>query len=115
MKKLSEYTFSEKKDTRSGFGEGIYEAGVNNPNVIALCADLVGSLKLQKFIAEFPKRFIQTGIAEANMIGISAGLTINGKIPVATTFANFGTGRVYDQIRQSVAYSNKNVKICFML
>lgn len=105
-------TFTEKKDTRSGFGVGIFEAGQQNENVVALCADLVGSLKLEKFIEHFPTRFIQTGIAEANMIGMAAGLTIGGKIPVATTFANFGTGRVYDQIRQSVAYSDKNVKIC---
>lgn len=109
---LQDITFTDKKDTRSGFGVGIYEAGKQNPNVVALCADLVGSLKLEKFIEAFPERFIQTGIAEANMIGIAAGLTIGGKIPVATTFANFGTGRVYDQIRQSVAYSDKNVKIC---
>jgi transketolase len=109
---LQNITFTDKKDTRSGFGVGIHEAGKANPNVVALCADLVGSLKLEKFIEDFPERFIQTGIAEANMIGIAAGLTIGGKIPVATTFANFGTGRVYDQIRQSVAYSDKNVKIC---
>ncbi|MCB9034376.1 MAG: transketolase family protein [Chitinophagales bacterium] len=109
---LSNITYTAKKDTRSGFGDGIHEAGKNNPNVVALCADLIGSLKLQNFIKDFPDRFIQTGIAEANMIGIAAGLTIGGKIPVATTFANFGTGRVYDQIRQSVAYSDKNVKIC---
>ncbi len=109
---LQNITFTDKKDTRSGFGVGIHEAGKNNPNVVALCADLIGSLKLEKFIEDFPERFVQTGIAEANMIGIAAGLTIGGKIPVATTFANFGTGRVYDQIRQSVAYSNKNVKIC---
>ncbi|MEZ5001500.1 MAG: transketolase family protein [Chitinophagales bacterium] len=109
---LKKYTFTEKKDTRSGFGEGIFEAGQENENVVALCADLIGSLKLDKFIDHFPERFFQVGIAEANMIGISAGLTIGGKIPVATTFANFGTGRVYDQIRQSVAYSDKNVKIC---
>jgi transketolase len=109
---LAAITSTEKKDTRSGFGVGIYEAGLDNSNVVALCADLVGSLKLEKFIETFPDRFIQTGIAEANMIGIAAGLTIGGKIPVATTFANFGTGRVYDQIRQSVAYSDKNVKIC---
>lgn len=109
---LQNLTFTDKKDTRSGFGIGIYEAGLTNPNVVALCADLIGSLKLEKFIEAFPERFIQTGIAEANMIGIAAGLTIGGKIPVATTFANFGTGRVYDQIRQSVAYSDKNVKIC---
>src|SRR4051812_528153 len=109
---LQNITSSDKKDTRSGFGAGIYEAGKANSNVVALCADLIGSLKLEKFIEEFPERFVQTGVAEANMIGISAGLTIGGKIPVATTFANFGTGRVYDQIRQSVAYSGKNVKIC---
>jgi transketolase len=105
------YTFTEKKDTRSGFGAGMQELGQTNPNVVALCADLVGSLKLDAFIKENPERFIQTGIAEANMIGIAAGLTIGGKIPFATTFANFGSGRVYDQIRQSVAYSDKNVKI----
>ena len=109
---IHDITFTEKKDTRSGFGVGIFEAGQQNENVVALCADLVGSLKLEKFIQHFPTRFIQTGIAEANMIGMAAGLTIGGKIPVATTFANFGTGRVYDQIRQSVAYSDKNVKIC---
>ena len=100
------------KDTRSGFGDGIFELGKNNPNVVALTADLAGSLKLAPFIKTFPERFIQCGIAEANMIGIAAGLTIGGKIPFTTTFANFSTGRVYDQIRQSVAYSNKNVKIC---
>lgn len=101
-----------QKDTRSGFGDGIYELGRTNPNVVALTADLAGSLKLNAFIKEFPERFIQVGIAEANMIGIAAGLTIGGKIPYTTTFANFSTGRVYDQIRQSVAYSDKNVKIC---
>ncbi len=101
-----------EKETRGGFGEGIYEAGKKNANVVALTADLAGSLKLQPFIKDFPDRFIQCGIAEANMIGIAAGLTIGGKIPYTTTFANFSTGRVYDQIRQSVAYSNKNVKIC---
>ncbi len=100
------------KDTRSGFGDGIVEAARKNLNVVALTADLAGSLKLQQFIKEFPERFIQCGIAEANMIGIGAGLTIGGKIPYTTTFANFSTGRVYDQIRQSVAYSGKNVKIC---
>lgn len=100
------------KDTRSGFGDGILEAARNNPNIVALTADLAGSLKLGGFIKEFPERFIQCGIAEANMIGIAAGLTIGGKIPYTTTFANFSTGRVYDQIRQSVAYSGKNVKIC---
>jgi transketolase len=101
-----------KKDTRSGFGDGIVEVARKNKDVVALTADLAGSLKLQQFIKEFPDRFIQVGIAEANMIGIAAGLTIGGKIPFTTTFANFSTGRVYDQIRQSVAYSGKNVKIC---
>jgi transketolase len=101
-----------EKETRAGFGEGILEAGRKNPNVVALTADLLGSMKLNAFIKEFPDRFIQVGIAEANMIGIAAGMTIGGKIPYTTTFANFSTGRVYDQIRQSVAYSNKNVKIC---
>jgi len=100
------------KDTRSGFGAGLYELGKKNHNVVALCADLIGSLKMEEFVKEFPERFIQTGIAEANMMGISAGLTIGGKIPFAGTFASFATGRVYDQIRQSIAYSNKNVKIC---
>ncbi|MFH2141831.1 MAG: transketolase C-terminal domain-containing protein [Bacteroidota bacterium] len=101
----------EKKDTRSGFGAALYELGKRNQNVVALCADLTGSLKMEEFAREFPERFIQTGIAEANMIGLAAGLTIGGKIPFVGTFANFATGRVYDQIRQSVAYSNKNVKI----
>ena len=100
------------KDTRSGFGDGIVEAARKNPNIVALTADLAGSLKLNQFMKEFPDRFIQCGIAEANMIGVAAGLTIGGKIPFTTTFANFSTGRVYDQIRQSVAYSEKNVKIC---
>jgi len=109
---MKKYTFAEKKDTRSGFGEGIAELGRTNPNVVALCADLVASLKLDTFIKENPERFIQVGIAEANMIGVSAGLALSGYIPYATTFANFGSGRVYDQIRQSVAYSNTNVKIC---
>jgi len=109
---MKKYTFTEKKDTRSGFGAGMHVLGQQNENVVALCADLVGSLKLEPFIKENPDRFIQCGISEANMIGVSAGLTIGGKIPFATTFANFATGRVYDQIRQSVAYSNKNVKIC---
>jgi transketolase len=109
---LQNITYTDKKDTRSGFGVGIFEAGQANPNVVAMCADLIGSLKLEKFIEHFPDRFIQAGIAEANMIGIAAGLATAGKIPVPTTFANFGTGRVYDQIRQSVAYSHKNVKIC---
>ncbi|MCY7350731.1 MAG: transketolase family protein [Cytophagaceae bacterium] len=109
---MKKYTFTEKKDTRSGFGAGMQELGQKNPNVVALCADLVASLKLDPFIKENPDRFFQVGIAEANMIGIAAGLTIGGKIPFTSTFANFSTGRVYDQIRQSVAYSNKNVKIC---
>ncbi|WP_081209451.1 transketolase family protein [Salegentibacter sediminis] len=109
---MKKYTDTGKKDTRSGFGDGLTELGRKNPNVVALCADLVGSLKMQDFIDENPERFFQVGIAEANMIGIAAGLTIGGKIPFAGTFANFATGRVYDQIRQSVAYSGKNVKIC---
>lgn len=106
------YIAKEKKDTRSGFGAGLHELGKNNPNVVALCADLTGSLKMDDFKKDFPDRFYQTGIAEANMIGMAAGLTIGGKIPFTGTFANFSTGRVYDQIRQSVAYSDKNVKIC---
>lgn len=106
------YTSSGNKDTRSGFGAGLHELGRTNPNVVALCADLVGSLKMDDFIKENPNRFFQVGIAEANMIGLAAGLTIGGKIPFAGTFAAFATGRVYDQIRQVVAYSNKNVKIC---
>ncbi len=101
-----------EKETREGFGEGIYELGKRNRNVVVLTADLGGSLKLKPFIKEFPERFFQCGIAEANMMGIAAGLTIGGKIPFTTTFANFSTGRVYDQIRQSIAYSKKNVKIC---
>src|SRR5471030_1876148 len=109
---LNKYTFTEKKDTRSGFGAGLSELGKMNPNIVALCADLTGSLKMGKFKKEFPDRFIQVGIAEANMMGIAAGLTIGGKIPYTGTFANFSTGRVYDQIRQSIAYSGKNVKIC---
>lgn len=109
---MKKYTYTEKKDTRSGFGAGLLEAGQRNENVVALCADLVGSLKMEAFIKAFPNRFIQTGIAEANMIGMAAGMTIGGKIPFTGTFANFSTGRVYDQIRQSVAYSTKNVKIC---
>ena len=108
---LSDYTVQNEKDTRSGFGAGILALGKENSNVVALCADLVGSLKLDDFIKEFPDRFIQCGISEANMIGVAAGLTIGGKIPFATSFANFVTGRVYDQVRQSVAYSDKNVKI----
>lgn len=109
---LKEIVSTGNKDTRSGFGDGIAAAARTNPNIMALTADLAGSLKLNQFIKEFPERFIQCGIAEANMIGIAAGLTIGGKIPFTTTFANFSTGRVYDQIRQSVAYSGKNVKIC---
>lgn len=109
---MKKYTYTEKKDTRSGFGAGLYEIGKTNPNVVALCADLIGSLKMDAFVKEFPERFVQIGIAEANMIGISAGMTVGGKIPFAGTFAGFATGRVYDQIRQVVAYSNKNVKIC---
>jgi transketolase len=109
---MKKYTFTEKKDTRSGFGAGLLEAGKRNENVVALCADLVGSLKMEAFIKEFPERFVQVGIAEANMMGIAAGMTIGGKIPFTGTFANFSTGRVYDQIRQSIAYSDKNVKIC---
>ena len=109
---MKKYTYSEKKDTRSGFGAGLVEAGKDNTEVVALCADLTGSLKMDAFQKEYPNRFFQVGIAEANMIGIAAGMTIGGKIPFTGTFANFSTGRVYDQIRQSVAYSNKNVKIC---
>lgn len=108
---MAQYTFETKKDTRSGFGAGMEYLSLNNPKVVALCADLIGSLKLEAFIKNSPDRFFQTGIAEANMIGIAAGLAVGGYIPFATTFANFGTGRVYDQIRQSVAYSGKNVKI----
>ena len=102
----------ELKDTRSGFGKGLLELGNENPNVVGLCADLTGSLKMDAFEKEFPNRFFQVGIAEANMMGIAAGLTIGGKIPYTGTFANFSTGRVFDQIRQSIAYSGKNVKIC---
>ncbi|MBM3402506.1 MAG: transketolase family protein [Bacteroidetes bacterium] len=109
---MKKYTYSEKKDTRSGFGAGLLEVGRKNDKVVALCADLIGSLKMDAFIKEFPERFFQIGIAEANMMGIAAGLTIGGKIPYTGTFANFSTGRVYDQIRQSIAYSDKNVKIC---
>ncbi len=109
---MKTYTYTEKKDTRSGFGAGLAELGRTNPNVVALCADLIGSLKMDEFIEENPERFFQIGIAEANMMGIAAGLTIGGKIPFTGTFANFSTGRVYDQIRQSIAYSGKNVKIC---
>lgn len=109
---LDKFPVSGQSDTRSGFGDGLLELGKQNPNVIALCADLTGSLKMDKFQKNFPSRFYNIGIAEANMIGIAAGLTIGGKIPFTGTFANFSTGRVYDQIRQSVAYSHKNVKIC---
>jgi transketolase len=109
---MKTYTYTEKKDTRSGFGAGLTELGRTNPNVVALCADLIGSLKMNQFIEENPERFFQIGIAEANMMSIAAGLTIGGKIPFTGTFANFSTGRVYDQIRQSIAYSDKNVKIC---
>ncbi|MDI9341092.1 MAG: transketolase family protein [Sediminibacterium sp.] len=108
---MKEYTYTEKKDTRSGFGAGLSELGKTNPNVVALCADLTGSLKMDAFQKAHPDRFFQVGIAEANMMGIAAGLTIGGKIPFTGTFANFSTGRVYDQIRQSIAYSDKNVKI----
>ena len=109
---MKTYTYTEKKDTRSGFGAGLTELGRTNLNVVALCADLIGSLKMNQFIEENPERFFQIGIAEANMMSIAAGLTIGGKIPFTGTFANFSTGRVYDQIRQSIAYSDKNVKIC---
>lgn len=109
---LSNYIANGKKATRDGFGEGLYEVGGLNDQVVALCADLIGSLKMNKFIDAYPDRFFQTGIAEANMMGIAAGLAIGGKIPYTGTFANFSTGRVYDQIRQSIAYSHKNVKIC---
>lgn len=109
---MTKYIDQGKNDTRSGYGAGMTELGRTNPNVVALCADLVGSLKIQTFIDENPERFFQIGIAEANMMGIAAGLTIGGKIPFTGTFANFSTGRVYDQIRQSIAYSGKNVKIC---
>ena len=110
--KLKDIEVLNEKETRGGFGEGIYEIGKENENVVVLTADLAGSFKLGPYIKDFPNRFVQCGIAEANMIGVAAGLTIGGKIPYTTTFANFSTGRVYDQIRQSIAYSNKNVKIC---
>ncbi|WP_369048995.1 transketolase family protein [Tenacibaculum sp. UWU-22] len=109
---MKKYTYTEKKDTRSGFGDGLTELGKKNPDVVALCADLTGSLKMNDFEKNHPERFFQIGIAEANMMGIAAGMTIGGKIPFTGTFANFSTGRVYDQIRQSIAYSGKNVKIC---
>ncbi len=106
------YEVTEEKDTRSGFGEGLFELGKANENVVALAADLAGSLKMSKFMEAFPERFFQVGVAEANMMGMAAGMTIGGKIPFTGSFANFSTGRVYDQIRQSIAYSRKNVKIC---
>ena len=109
---MENFNYTEKKDTRSGFGDGLTELGLKNENIVALCADLTGSLKMNEFKNNHPERFFQVGIAEANMMGIAAGLTIGGKIPFTGTFANFSTGRVYDQIRQSIAYSGKNVKIC---
>jgi len=109
---MEAFTYTDQQDTRSGFGAGLLAVGQSNPNVVALCADLTGSLKMDAFEKAFPERFFQVGIAEANMIGLAAGFTIGGKIPYTGTFANFSTGRVYDQIRQSVAYSGKNVKIC---
>lgn len=109
---MIDFNITEHKDTRSGFGAGLEELGQSNPNIVALCADLTGSLKMNAFRDKFPERFFQIGIAEANMMGIAAGMTIGGKIPFTGTFANFSTGRVYDQIRQSIAYSEKNVKIC---
>ena len=108
---MKTYTFTEKIDTRSGFGDGLTKLGQSNEIVVALCADLTGSLKMNAFQVNHPERFFQIGIAEANMMGMAAGLTIGGKIPFTGTFANFSTGRVYDQIRQSIAYSHKNVKI----
>ena len=109
---MKTYLDTGKKDTRSGFGAGLTELGKTNPEVVALCADLTGSLKMDEFKANHPERFFQMGVAEANMMGLAAGMTIGGKIPFTGTFANFSTGRVYDQIRQSIAYSHKNVKIC---
>ncbi len=109
---MTSYPVLDKKDTRSGFGEGLLEVGKQDDRVVALCADLTGSLKMDAFAKEFPDRFFQVGIAEANMMGMAAGMTIGGKIPYTGTFANFSTGRVYDQVRQSIAYSGKNVKIC---
>lgn len=109
---MKKFEVQNVKDTRSGFGDGLTELGKTNPNVVALCADLTGSLKMNDFKDQNPKRFFQMGIAEANMIGVAAGMTIGGKIPFTGTFANFSTSRVYDQIRQAIAYSNKNVKIC---
>jgi transketolase len=109
---MLDFNITGNNDTRSGFGEGLHELGKKNPKVVALCADLIGSLKMDAFKKDFPERFFQVGIAEANMMGVAAGLTIGGYIPFTGTFANFSTGRVYDQIRQSIAYSDKNVKIC---
>src|SRR5687768_9022314 len=109
---LKDIQSTGSKDTRSGFGDGIVEAARKNENIVALSAELLGSMKLNGFIKEFPERFVQCGIGEANMMGVASGLSIGGKIPYTTTFANFSTGRVYDQIRQSIAYSGKNVKIC---
>src|SRR6188508_1515062 len=109
---MKDFSYTESKDTRSGFGAGLHELGRKNSNVVGLCADLTGSLKMDAFQKEFPERFFQVGIAEANMMGMAAGMTVGGKIPFTGTFANFSTGRVYDQIRQSIAYSDKNVKIC---
>ncbi len=110
--RLFEYSDNDKKETRAGYGAGLFEAAKKNSNIVALAADLAGSLRIDEFIKTYPERFIQVGIAEANMMGVAAGLTIGGKIPYTGTFANFSTGRVYDQIRQSIAYSGKNVKIC---
>lgn len=109
---MTSYPVLDKKDTRSGFGAGLLEVGRNDDRIVALCADLTGSLKMDAFAKEFPERFFQVGIAEANMMGMAAGMTVGGLIPFTGTFANFSTGRVYDQIRQSIAYSGKNVKIC---
>jgi len=109
---MKKYTYTETKDTRSGFGAGLLEAAKENENIVGLCADLTGSLKMNAFEKEFPERFFQVGISEANMMSMAAGMTIGGKIPFTGTFANFSTSRVYDQIRQSIAYSSKNVKIC---
>lgn len=109
---MKDFPYADSKDTRSGFGAGLHELGKTHPDVVALCADLTGSLKMDAFKNDFPERFFQVGIAEANMMGVAAGMTIGGKIPFTGTFANFSTGRVYDQIRQSIAYSGKNVKIC---
>lgn len=109
---MSDYKIIDHKDTRSGFGDALLELGKKNPKVVALCADLTGSLKMNAFAEQFPDRFFQVGIAEANMMGMASGLTIGGYIPFTGTFANFSTARVYDQIRQAIAYSGKNVKIC---